>query len=186
MLQCFKDNIQEFDNKNILGRHAGGKQVLAVYECLFQGKKVAIKIYKPIITHLMIHSLAINYIMNHFEAFNEPLSGQNISLSFPATIALGQPFSSNFIRPISILIQEWIGDSEEIHKVFPREHVNMIRSIIRKLTIHWGFLVDIMSKNWLVTSNKHKLVYVDLILFNPTGLILEKIKNWANELDYDN
>ena len=183
VLFYYKNNYQDTTNKSILGIHPGGKQVLVVVECLLQGKKVAVKIYKPIITHLIVHTVAISYITKHLEEFNNSLSNQQINLSFPLTIALGQPTSSDFVNPISILIQEWIEESEEIHKVYPREHVNMIRTIIRILTVHWGFMVDIMSKNWLVVAQNQKLTYVDLVLFNPVGEILEMIKDLTKKLD---
>ncbi len=184
VLSLYKNNQQETTNDRILGIHHGGKQALIVFECLFQGKKIAVKIYKPIITHLIVHTVAVSYLMKHLDDFNNFFPDQQINLSFPLTIALGLPISSNYVHPISILVQEWIEDSDEIHKVYPREHVNIIRAIIRKLTVDWGFMVDIMSKNWLVVKHNRKITYVDLILFNPTGNILEKIKDWTNKLEY--
>ena len=183
VLTSFQNNSFNFTNANILRTHPGGKQVYLVYECLFQDKKIAIKIYKPIITHLIVHTVATNYILSNIIEFNENLDKYSINLSIPQTIALGQPTTANFIPPISILVQEWIEDSIEIHKIFPRDHVNIIRTIIKKLTTDKGFMVDIMSKNWLTSDGKSKLTYIDLILFNPTGSILENIKTWAKSLE---
>ena len=67
----------------------------------------------------------------------------------------------------------------------------MIKSIIKYLTTENGFMVDIMSKNWLASakndlsgdSEEHLLYYIDLILFNPMGKILEKIKYWTQILE---
>ena len=88
----------------------------------------------------------------------------------------------NIVRPVSILVQEWVSDSEAIHKIFPKDHVTIIRDLIRKLTFNKGFMIDIMSKNWLVTKENNKITYVDLVLFNPTGKILEKIKFYIENL----
>ena len=183
VLTAFRDNSFYFSNENILGTHPGGKQVYIVFECLLRGRKVAVKIYKPIITHLIVHTVATKYILENAQEFDKSLTKFSINLAVPQTIALGHPTTDNFVPPISILIQEWIGNSIEIHRVFPRDHVNIIRTIIKKLTSEKGFMVDIMSKNWLMTENNKIMSYIDLILFNPTGSILEKIKNWTKKLE---
>ena len=183
VLSAFRNNVLPDSKKNIIQVHSGGKQVFKVYECLFQNKKIAIKLYKPILTHLIVHTVAITHILRHIGEYNELINDKIMSLSFPNTIALGQPTSMNIVPPISILVQDWIGDSEEIHKILPTEHITIIKSLIRKLTIEEGFMLDIMSKNWLVSKNEHKLFYVDLILFNPKDKILEKIKSWLKDLE---
>ena len=183
MLSSFRNNSLPDSNKNIIQVHYGGKQVFKVYECLFQNRKIAIKIYKPILTHLIVHTVAITHILRKIGEYNELINNKIMSLSFPNTIALGQPTSMNFVPPISILIQDWIGDSEVIHKVLPIDHITLIKSLIKKLTIEEKFMLDIMTKNWLVSKNENKLFYVDLVLFNPKDKILEKIKGWLKDLE---
>ena len=53
---------------------------------------------------------------------------------------------------------------------------------MKVLTSDNGFMVDIMSKNWLASTD-NKVNYVDLVLFNPKGKILEKIKFLAQQLE---
>lgn len=183
IIDIIRTNSSINSYKNILQKHPGGNQVYHVFECLFQGKKVAVKLYKPIATHLVVHTIAITYLLQKNSEFDQLIKNQTFNLSFPKTIAVGNPISMNFVPPISILVQEWVSDSETIHKIFPRDHVTIIHDLIKKLTLNKGFMLDIMSKNWLVTTKDTKITYVDLVLFNPTGRILEKIKYYSENLE---
>lgn len=183
VINLFANEKAQPNNKNIIQKHSGGKETLGVFECLLDGKKVAVKIYKPIITHLIVHTIASTYLMNNIDYFNSALIDQNIKLTFPKSIALGYSTSNSLLSQVAILVQEWVENGEEIHKSFPLDHINIIRSLVRVLTTEKGLMVDIMSKNWLKTEDNY-VTYIDLILFNPKGPILEKIKKWALELDF--
>ena len=71
---------------------------------------------------------------------------------------------------------------KEIHRLVPKDHASIINSIIRQLTSNNGFMVDIMSKNWLVSEN-NIINYIDLVLFNPKGNILDKIKFFTKQIE---
>lgn len=174
----FSLNSLNYNETNIITKHSGGKQAFTVYECWFQNKKVAIKLYKSIVTHLIVHSIARDYITKYLTNFND----FDIKLFFPDTIAIGQIKLRSGKVLYSFLIQEWVEKSEEIHKFFPKEHVTIIKKIIKKLTTDNGFMVDIMSKNWLATEN-NVINYIDLVLFNPKGKILEKIKYLTQQIE---
>lgn len=79
-----------------------------------------------------------------------------------------------------VLVQEWVNNSKEIYKIYPKEHVQIIGNIIKTLSKD-KFVIDIMSKNWLI-SEDNNLYYVDLILFNPKDQLSDQIKRLANEL----
>ena len=175
----FKNNLISQRKGNIFIRHQGGKQTYAVFECRILDKKIAIKLYKPITTHLIVHSVAREYITHYLS--NSP-EFKDFTLYFPDTIAIGQIKPDNNFPSISILVQEWIDNTEEIHKIFPKNHVVIIKTIMKVLTSDNGFMVDIMSKNWLASTD-NKVNYVDLVLFNPKGKILEKIKFFAQQLE---
>ena len=117
----FKTNSISQRKENIFIRHQGGKQTYAVFECHILDKKIAIKLYKPITTHLIVHSVACEYITHYLS--NSP-EFKDFKLFFPDIIAIGQIKSDNNNPSISILVQEWIDNTEEIHKIFPKNHVD--------------------------------------------------------------
>ena len=110
---------------------------------------------------------------------------RNIMFLRICSIAIGHAFSTFLLSPASILVQEWVENGQEIYKTYPKEHVQIIRSIVKTLTTENGLMVDIMGKNWLTatTTKNNRLEYIDLVLFNPRGPILEKIKKWALDLN---
>jgi hypothetical protein len=183
VIEVFNKRVTDYDKNVIIASHQGGKQAFIVFECILKGKKVAVKLYKPIVTHLIVHTVASDYLIKNIAEFNKELQNTSIHLSFPQTYGLGQiKFLDKNLPSISILIQDWIENAEEIHKILPKDHVIIIKSIIKKLTAEKGFMVDIMSKNWLA-SKTNEIKYIDLILFNPKGQILEQIKYWSKILE---
>ncbi len=44
-------------------------------------------------------------------------------------------------------------------------------------------MIAIMSKNRLFSNEKNEISYIDLVLFKPTGKILDKIKKYVAGLD---
>ena len=80
VISIYANNSATFKNKNILKAHSGGKQALKVFECILDGKKVAVKIYKPIITHLIVHTIAITFLMNNIEKLNADFDDIPINL----------------------------------------------------------------------------------------------------------
>ena len=182
IISLFANKKDHSTNKNIMNIHPGGKQTLQVYECVLEGKKVAVKIYKPILTHLIVHTIATEYIMSNIDYFNTALD-KPLTLHMPRILALGYTASNSLLSQVSILIQEWVDNGQEIYKQFPQDHVKIIRSIVKKLTTENGLMVDIMGKNWLKTEKNH-LEYIDLVLFNPKGPIVKKIKKLATDLNF--
>ena len=184
ILFLYANHKKDSSNENIINIHPGGKQAFLVFECMLDNKKVAVKIYKPIVTHLIVHTIATIFVQQNIEQFEGNYQGGTIKLALPSTIALGYSSSNALLSQVAILIQDWVENGEEIYKVYPKDHVAIIRSIIKKLTTDNGLMVDIMSKNWLSGNLDNQVTYIDLILFNPKGKILEQIKTWAKELNY--
>ena len=100
--------------KFIVNKHTGGKQVLTIYECLLHNKKVAVKIYRTDISLLVIHTIAIPQILKDSLEINQILSINNLKISFPQTIAIGQSIYSDSKQAISILVQEWVDFNDVI------------------------------------------------------------------------
>ena len=76
IIEIIRSNSPIDSYKNILQMYAGGNQVYHVFECLFQGKKVAVKLYKPIITHLVVHTVAITYLSEKNSEFDQIINSQ--------------------------------------------------------------------------------------------------------------
>ena len=163
----------------IINVHPGGRQTSVVYEVKLANKTVAIKIYRYIVNHLLIHTMASNYLSQSQEFRNYTKEIEvNGNILFPKTLAIK---ISEKQDNRAILIQEWIKNGQDIYVKYPNNHVQIIRDITRIISQKFSFMVDIMTKNWQI-NDQDNLYYSDLILFRPNGELLDKIKMISEQL----
>ena len=126
----------ETDLKNALGNddiriHKGGKQALNVFESTVNGKKYAIKVYRPIISHLLIHTFATNFLGSKTE-LNQILEKYHFpgKLKFPKTYAIKLSEESN---PRAILVQDWVDETNSIYELYPTTHVQILNELVKAI-----------------------------------------------------